>query len=88
MVGPQQPPQVYPLGEPKTGTDKRFTFGVVLEVADVLTKHGYPDIVDIASGADVLNLQTALFTFIYGPANDSSRHAVRISPQGDYGGER
>ncbi len=91
MVGLQQPPQMYPLGEPEPNTDKRFTFGLVVEVADVLAKHGYPDILANASGADALNLEQALFTFIYGRADDSGRHvlgcAIWSSPRCTCGGE-
>jgi hypothetical protein len=76
MVGPQQPPQIYPLGQPESGTDPRFTLGVVLSVADVLAKHRFPE---IQSGADILNLQQALFQFIYGPADDSGRRDAAFS---------
>jgi hypothetical protein len=67
MVGPQQPPQIYPLDQPTSETDPRFTLNLVLDVADVLTKHGYPDMIDAGSGADILALQSALFRVIYGP---------------------
>jgi len=67
MVGPQQPPQIYPLGRPESGDDDRFTFGLILDVADVLTKHGYPDIFAARSATDYLGVQAALFRFIYGP---------------------
>ncbi|KFU82924.1 hypothetical protein SAMN04489729_4246 [Amycolatopsis lurida] len=45
-----------------TGTDTRFTFGLVLDVANVLTAHGYPP---LAGGADHVDLQQALFGFLY-----------------------
>ena len=55
----------YPIPRPRTGSDSRFTVGLTLDVADVLTRHGYPP---MASGADLLRLQQALFTTIYEPA--------------------
>jgi hypothetical protein len=70
MVGPQQPAQIYPLGHPESGDDARFTVGLVLDVADVLAKHGYPDLVSATSGADFLHVQDVLYQFIYGPEGD------------------
>ncbi|MFD1044500.1 hypothetical protein ACFQ1S_02295 [Kibdelosporangium lantanae] len=67
MVGPQQPPEIYPLGHPESGSDSRFTIGLVLDVADVLAKHGYPDIFAAKSATDYLQVRAALFQFIYGP---------------------
>jgi hypothetical protein len=54
---------LYPLPRPaETGDDPRFTIGLDLDVAAVLVKHGYPP---VASGADLLRLQMALFEFLY-----------------------
>jgi hypothetical protein len=57
---PAVSPGVYPLPRPEQ--DARFTFGLVLDVRDVLARHGYPSIV---SGADLVGLQQALFGFLY-----------------------
>lgn len=43
--------------------DKRFTFGLTLDVLRVLVDHGYPETKD---GIDYVRLQQALFGFIYG----------------------
>ncbi|ARQ69736.1 hypothetical protein [Streptomyces marincola] len=51
----------YPI-QPQPEDDARFTLGLVLDVADVLEKHGYPP---IASGRDFVELQLALFRFLY-----------------------
>ncbi|WP_275293202.1 hypothetical protein [Amycolatopsis sp. La24] len=60
-------PRNYPLEHPESsGNDARFTFGLVLDVAEVLTRHGYPPLAD--SGLDHVDLQQALFRFLYGPA--------------------
>ncbi|MEV7178266.1 hypothetical protein [Kitasatospora sp. NPDC093679] len=53
-------PAVYPL--PAPDDDSRFSLGLVLDLAAVLAEHGYPP---ITSGADLLNLQQALFGFLY-----------------------
>ncbi|MEU4803007.1 hypothetical protein [Actinosynnema sp. NPDC023587] len=53
------PVQVSPDG------DARFTFGLVIEVADVLTRHGFPDA--NTHGADHVALRQALFRFLYNP---------------------
>lgn len=49
----------YPLPRPEN--DLRFTFGLQLDVADVLEKHGFPKV----SGVDLVNLGQALFRFLY-----------------------
>lgn len=51
---------VYPLRAP--AEDPRFSFGLLLAVADVLTAHGYPP---PRTGADLLRFQQALFTALY-----------------------
>ena len=50
----------YPISRPST--DNRFTVGLALDVAAVLTRHGYPP---LTTGADLLRLHQALFTLIY-----------------------
>jgi hypothetical protein len=52
--------RVFPL--PVTDDDARFTFGLILDVRDVLTRHGYPP---ATSGDDLVQLQQALFRFLY-----------------------
>lgn len=56
----------YPV-KPVGGTDPRFTFGLVLDVAKVLAAHGYPDLTDttVATGADLVDLQQVLYRFVY-----------------------
>ena len=51
----------YPL--PRPDDDPRFTLGLATDLRDVLTKHGYPDM----TGMDLVNLQQALFSFLYQP---------------------
>jgi hypothetical protein len=52
--------RAYPL--PEVDDDERFTFGVVVDVAEVLTRHGYPK---PATGRDLVALQQALYRFLY-----------------------
>ena len=52
--------RAYPL--PRTVDDPRFTFGLVLDVAEVLTRHGYPQ---PATGVDLVDLQQALYRYLY-----------------------
>ena len=58
--------RTYPVARPDSGSDKRFTMGLVMDVMDVLTEHGYPEA--SMSGLDHVAMQQALFRFIYGPA--------------------
>ncbi|OKJ93833.1 hypothetical protein [Amycolatopsis sp. CB00013] len=55
-----EPARAYPITP--EASDTRFTFGLVLDVAAVLTAHGYPP---LAGGADHVDLQQALFSFLY-----------------------
>lgn len=59
---PDDRPPAYPL--PQADDDPRFTFGLVLDVAELLVTHGYPR---PAAGADWVELQQALFRFLYSP---------------------
>ncbi|MGW4520129.1 hypothetical protein [Amycolatopsis sp. NPDC004378] len=59
-----RPPRAYPLPQPEN--DSRFTIGLVLDVADVLTRHGYPPL--SGGGDDHVQLQQALFRFLYTPS--------------------
>lgn len=45
--------------------DARFTYGLVIDVAEVIRKHGYPAVTE--NGYDMLALQQALFVFLYAP---------------------
>lgn len=64
MSGPNAegvtPSRTYPL--PRPDHDPRFTLGLVADVADILVRHGYPR---IEFGGDVVELQQALFRFLY-----------------------
>ena len=51
--------RTYPL--PRQDDDPRFTFGLVIDVADALEEHGFPKL----QGLDHVYLQQALFDFIY-----------------------
>jgi hypothetical protein len=46
-----------------TNDDPRFTLGLALDVAEAIQGFGYPP---ITSGADLVRLQSALFSFLYG----------------------
>jgi len=52
--------RTYPL--PRSKDDPRFTLGLVIDVIRVLEEHGYPK---VESGPDIVELQQALFGFIY-----------------------
>ncbi|MFK0098966.1 hypothetical protein [Streptomyces sp. NPDC091040] len=54
--------RAYPLNPAPEG-DARFTRGLSIDVADVLVRHGYPE---PANGLDWVELQLALFRFLYG----------------------
>jgi hypothetical protein len=55
------PERRYPIS-PRPAEDPRFTLGLALDVAKVLHEHGYPN---VTSGRDFLELQQALFGFLY-----------------------
>lgn len=54
-------PRNYPIPQPE-GQDDRFTYGLALDVAAVLERHGFPP---VAPGADRVDLQASLYRFIY-----------------------
>jgi hypothetical protein len=62
----------YPIPRPPQH-DSRFTVGLVLDLAAVLTRHGYPP---AATGPDLLHLQQALFTTIYQPSHQPSKEST------------
>jgi hypothetical protein len=57
-----RPAPAYPIAGPASGDDPRFSLGLALDVAQVLTRHGYPP---FGAGADLTHLQQALFKAIY-----------------------
>ena len=52
----------YPLGD--VGDDRRFTAGLLFDVAGLLERHGYPR---PEGAADLIHWQQALFRTIYAP---------------------
>jgi len=52
----------FPL-RPLPENDPRFTIELAIDTAAVLEKHGFPK---IEAGGDWLDLQQALFSFLYG----------------------
>lgn len=54
--------RAYPI-QPRPDDDDRFTRGLTIDVAKVLTDHGYPT---VANGLDFVDLQQALYRFLYG----------------------
>jgi hypothetical protein len=58
--------RLFPAPRPESGADTRFTFCLVVDVLTVLARHGYPDAVDAASGADFVQMRQTLFGFLYG----------------------
>jgi hypothetical protein len=64
MTSPSAPTvTAYPLPRPACDDDPRFTYGLVFDIADVLTAHGYPR----PEHTDWADLMLALFRFIYQP---------------------
>jgi hypothetical protein len=60
------PAPLYPIPRPASGNDARFTLGLALDIAAVLTAHGYPP---LACGADLVHWQQALHAAIYRKEN-------------------
>ncbi|WP_208025865.1 hypothetical protein [Amycolatopsis acidicola] len=52
----------YPVKPLEENNDPRFTFGLLLDVAAVLQEQGYPR---IRTGADLIRLRQALWSFLY-----------------------
>lgn len=70
------PDHAYPIARPCV-KDPRFTFGLMLDMSEVLVKHGYPTL----TGHDLVRLQQALFKMIY-VVDESDIHPVlRIEPK-------
>lgn len=72
--------RLFPL-QPVSDQDPRFTFGLLMDVADVLEDHDYPSIRETASGADLVALRQALFGFLYGDTArvEDSRSCARYA---------
>jgi hypothetical protein len=62
MTPGPEPAAAYPLPRP-ADDDPRFTQLLVFDIADVLSKHGYPR----PDHTDWADLMLALFRFIYQP---------------------
>lgn len=58
--------RIYPI-RPQLDDDPRFTTGLVIDVFEVLERHGYPK---PGRGGDYVELRQALFRFLYGSADD------------------
>ncbi|WP_326597866.1 hypothetical protein [Streptomyces sp. NBC_01803] len=64
MTG-SQTERAYPVRPLEGDDDSRFTVGLLFDVCRVIERHGYPS---VARGADLVELQLALFRFLYGPS--------------------
>jgi len=70
------PAPAYPLPRPASDADARFSFGLALDVATVLTHHGYPA---LTAGADLIRIQQALFGLVY-RQTDAGDHPLDNKP--------
>jgi hypothetical protein len=69
----KSPDRMYPIDRPAPGeSDKRFSTGLLIDLARVLTSHGYPS----ATGLDLVELQTKLFGFLYAPTDPAVEAAL------------
>lgn len=59
-MSPETTTRAYPL--PRQAEDPRFNMGLLIDVARTLKEHGYPRITE---GRDLVELQQALFRFLY-----------------------
>jgi hypothetical protein len=50
---------IYPL--PQRGTDSRFTYGLIFDIAEALVRNGFPR----PAGTDWADLMLALHRFLY-----------------------
>jgi hypothetical protein len=66
MTDTPSPAPLYPLPAPTDG-DPRFTYGLILDIAQVLQRNGFPQ----PAGADWAQLMTALGRFLYQPKETS-----------------
>ncbi|PRY19133.1 hypothetical protein [Pseudosporangium ferrugineum] len=58
----------YPLPCPEA--DSRFTYGLLIDIADQLQEHGYPRPI---AARDLVALQQALFGFLYATEHNAPR---------------
>ncbi len=70
----------YPLPRPANNADTRFSLGLALDIAAVLTRHGYPP---LTTGTDLIRLQQAIFGLIYQHNNASDQPLDKPSPIGN-----
>lgn len=63
------PERAYPI-RPRPDEDPRFNLGLTIDVAQVLADHGYPP---IEHGLDLVDLQQALYGFLYGDRDGGAR---------------
>ncbi|GAA3856782.1 hypothetical protein [Streptomyces sedi] len=56
--------RLYPVAPLDGDNDRRFTVGLLFDMARVVEAHGYPP---LTRGGDLVELQLALFRFLYGP---------------------
>jgi hypothetical protein len=56
--------RAYPVAPLDGDDDRRFTVGLLFDVARVVESHGYPPVI---KGHDLVELQISLFRFLYGP---------------------
>jgi hypothetical protein len=63
-IGPVDQRPAYPL--PAPAADPRFTYGLILDIADVLTAHGYPP----PESSNWADLMSAVFGFLYQPEQE------------------
>ncbi|MFC8276290.1 hypothetical protein ACFUJR_27915 [Streptomyces sp. NPDC057271] len=75
--------RLYPI-QPLPEDDARFTFGLTLDVAAVLKARGYPS---ITNGGDFLDLQQALYRFLYVGEREYELPVEPDSPPGPSAGE-
>ena len=61
----------YPLPRPANNADARFSLGLALDIAAVLTRHGYPP---LTAGADLIRLQQAYSASSTSPATPATNH--------------
>lgn len=71
LTVPDEPQRVFPI-RPRPADDSRFTIGLLIDVAEVLARHGYDDVSKPEHARDFVELQQTLFGFLYGPSGDES----------------
>ncbi len=57
-----RPLRNYPVPQPESGDDPRFSFGLLVDVAHRIEAAGFPP---IDSGRDLVRLSQALYRFCY-----------------------